>query len=76
MRVDERFDNESAGGVKQIGSRTAIAVVGVGRGCDDGSEVRVFYVDVPSSLSAPESGISDDHSATSGSCHVGPRETP
>ena len=46
MRVDEGFDN-SAAGVEQIGSRTAIAVVGVGRACDDGTEVRVFNVDVP-----------------------------
>ena len=41
MRVDEGFDNQSAGGVEQIGIRTAIAVVGVGRACDDGTEARV-----------------------------------
>ena len=67
MRVDEGFDNKPAGRVEQIGIRTAIAVVGVGRACGDGTEVRVFYVDVPSSLSASESRISDDHSATSSS---------
>ena len=71
MRVDEGFDNESAGGVEQIGSRTAIAALGVGRGCDDGTEDRIFHVQVPSSLSAPESRISNDHSATSSSCHRG-----
>jgi hypothetical protein len=63
--VDERFDDQTAGGVERLGVRADIASAGAGRTRDDGTESPVGYVDVPGALSAPEDGIGYDHSDTS-----------
>jgi hypothetical protein len=65
MRVDERLDDQSSAGVEEIGVRTVIVPVGVGRACHDRTELRIVDADVPRSRSSPERRVGNDHSRAS-----------